>query len=46
MAFSQNTAWTLKAAGSGVVHVNDGQPFMAEGDQVKLYIHPSDIMQF
>ena len=29
-----------------VVHVNDGQPFMAEGDLVKLYIHPSDIMQF
>lgn len=29
-----------------VVHVNDGQPFMEEGDQVKLYIHPSDIMQF
>lgn len=29
-----------------VVHVNDGQPFMAEGDHVKLYIHPSDIMQF
>lgn len=42
------TRYRIDAGGCEVraVHVNDGQPFMAEGDSVKLYIHPSDVMQF
>ena len=39
------TRYRIDAGGCEVraVHVNDGQPFMAEGDSVKLYIHPSDV---
>lgn len=29
-----------------VVHVNDGQPFLAVGDSVEFYIQPTDVMQF
>lgn len=29
-----------------VVHVNDGQPFLAVGDSVEFYIQPADVMQF
>lgn len=29
-----------------VVHVNDGQPFLAAGDSVEFYIQPADVMQF
>ena len=29
-----------------IVHVNDGQPFLAIGDSVEFYIQPADVMQF